>query len=355
MPIKKIALVFTVVLVVALLARLAKDGGLLRSIEPLEWGECEAIHGVIGAEDISIDQMNNTAYIGADDRRSYLSTGDQSSVENGAIWTLDLTNPNSQPQKLSIDFDGVFHPHGISLLMGDKGVKEVYVVNHITPTEHEIDVFTLIAPNQLKLRRRITFPEMISPNDIVVVDQDRFFMTNDHGNPRHTIMEKVEDYLGLPLSNVVYFDGEKAQVVIDGLKMANGIQLDQQGQNLYVAESTGRRVTRYIRGKTQTEWFKQGSVAVRSSVDNLEWGGEHHLLTAAHPKAFDFLAHVKDSETLSPSEVIRIDVSGDKMTSETVYMNMGEALSGSSVATKSHKTLLIGTVFEPHFLRCVKP
>lgn len=355
MTIKKSVLFGVFLLVVVFLARLANDGGLLRGIEPMEWGKCEAIQGVIGAEDINIDRMNNIAYIGADDRRRYLTTGDLNGIENGAIWTLDLTNPNSQPVRMKDDYDGVFHPHGISLLMDEQGVKEIYVINHISLTEHEVDVFTVVSPNELKLRRRIVFPGMISPNDLVLVGKDQFFMTNDHGHPRGTLMEKVEDYLGLPFSNVMYFDGEKAEVVIEGVKMVNGIQIDKKAENLYLAESTGRRVSRYKRGETIRDWHKHSDVNVEASVDNLEWDGDNHLLTAAHPKAFDFLAHVKDNDSLSPSEVIRIDVSGEKMSAETVYLNMGEALSGSSVATRMDKTLLIGTVFEPHFLRCVKP
>lgn len=355
MSAKKIVLSIVIISVVFFLTRLAKDGGVLRTIKPLDWGKCESITGVIGAEDISVDRINKIAYIGADDRRNFLALGDYSNVENGGLWTLDLTDPNSQPKKLVTDFEGVLHPHGISLLMGENGVKEVYVVNHISTTQHEIDVFTVVSRDELKLRRRIVFDEMISPNDLVVVDKDRFFMTNDHGSPRGSYMEKVEDYLGLARSNVVYFDGEKAEIVIEGVKMANGIQLDKMAENLYLAESTGRRVTRFKRGDSLKDWQRHSSVNVQSAVDNLEWDGESHLLVAAHPKAFDFLAHVKNGQILSPSEVIRIDVSNDKMSAETLYLNMGEALSGASVATKLGKTLLIGTVFEPHFLRCVQP
>jgi hypothetical protein len=61
---------------------------------------------------------------------------------------------------------------------------------------------------------------------------------------------------------------------------------------------------------------------------------------------------MKNAQALSSSQVIRIDVKSDPMSFETIYLNKGEALSGASGATKLEDTVLIGSVFEEHFLRC---
>lgn len=349
----KISLLVILATIIFMGYRTVRDTGMLLTLETVEHGQCETLSGPIGAEDMSIDRATNLLYIAADDRRDYLQTGDMSNTPNGGLWTLDLNDPNSVPQQIPLDIDGVFHPHGLSLLSDKNGAKELYLVNHITTTEHEIDVFTITAPGQLQFKKRISYPELISPNDIVVVDEDRFFVTNDHGTPRHTIGEVMEDYLGLPWSSVTYYDGQNGHIVLQDLRMANGIALSEDQQSLYVAESMGRGIRHYRRGDTLLDWTLVRQHNVDSIVDNLEWDEHGQLLTGAHPKGFDFLAHVKDAEALSPSEVIRIDVEADPMSHETLYLEMGETLSGSSVAVTSGNTLVVGPVFEPHFIRCV--
>jgi len=44
---------------------------------------------------------------------------------------------------------------------------------------------------------------MISPNDVVAVAPDQFYVTNDHGYP-HGFMLTLEDYLQLPASSLLY-------------------------------------------------------------------------------------------------------------------------------------------------------
>lgn len=350
----KITLALVAILVVIQASRIAHDSGLFTEINTVDWGQCERLTGPVGAEDLTIDYHNRVAYIGADDRRAYLTHGDQESLENGGLWLLDLKVDNGQPKPIPVSIDGPFHPHGIALRNGNNGPEELYVINHITPHHHSIEVFTILAPGELKLKRRISFPEMISPNDLVVVAEDQFFMSNDHGNPRHSLMEMAEDYLGLPLSNVVYFDGQQAHVAVSGLRMANGVQLSTDQQSLYIAETTGRRITKFSRGESIKDWHKHSSVDVDSGVDNLEWDAQGRLLTGSHPKLFDFLAHMNDGDAHSPSEAIRINVSSEPMTYETIYMESGDRMSGSSVAAVIDNTLLMGPVFEPHFIRCVK-
>ena len=332
--------------------RIVRDSGMLLSVTPLEVGQCEPLLGPVGAEDMTVDRISRVAYISADDRHRYITQSDHGTPVNGGIWMLNLSQPNSHPVQLQTGIEGPFHPHGMALRYGPAKALELYVLNHINRTTHEIVVFELVEPDVLKLRRRISYPEMYSPNDLVVLGQDKFLLSNDHGNPRGSVMEKLEDYLGLPLSSVSYFDGQKGHIVIEGLRMANGLALAPDQQTLYVAETTGRRISKFTKGNTWIDWQWQESIDVDSGVDNLEWDQQGQLLTGAHPKLFDFLAHMHDPEALSPSEVIRINVAGKSMTYETVYRNTGEALSGSSVAVQSENTLLIGSVFEPQMLRC---
>ncbi len=90
-----------------------------------------------------------------------------------------------------------------------------------------------------------------------------------------------------------------------------------------------------------------------SGIDNIELDAEGNLWIGSHPKLWTFTRHAKDAEKLSPSQVFKISkMKNDGYTVEEVYLESGDNLSGSSVAAVYGKTLLIGSVFEDHFLKC---
>ena len=355
---KKALLLALLVVVVFQALRISHDAGLFRTVEPLDLASCETMQGPIGAEDIALDPIAKIAYISADDRRASFINPNLTNYPSGAIWRLDLNEPDSQAEMINVDMMGDFHPLGIALRFSDINSNdlgraiELYAVSHLSPTEHEIVVFSILESGGLKLRRRISYPEMIAPNDLVVVDKDQFFVTNDHGNPQHSIMSILEDYLGLPLSSVTYFDGVKGHTVITGLRYANGIALSDDQESLYIAETTAGRVTRFKQVRDRLVWKKDESIDLNMGVDNFAWDSEGNLLNAGHPRIFDFQAHMKNSEALSASQVVSINVESEPMSAETLYMNKGEALSGASVAVKFNETMLLGSVFEKHFLKC---
>ena len=49
---------------------------------------------------------------------------------------------------------------------------------------------------------------------------------------------------------------------------------------------------------------------------------------------------------------MKVTPAGDATTVETVYVNLGDELSGSSVAVHDQDRLIIGAVFEPKYLIC---
>jgi arylesterase/paraoxonase len=61
----------------------------------------------------------------------------------------------------------------------------------------------------------------------------------------------------------------------------------------------------------------------------------------------------KDPGALSPSQVLKITLNpGGNPRVEEIYMDEGNALSGSSVAAVYGDTMLVGSVFDERFLRC---
>jgi len=331
--------------------RLSQASGLMLSLSPQEYGQCEKVTGPVGPEDITIDVDRKVAFISSSDRRHSAGAGQSA---DGGLWILDLSMPDSEAVQINVEIDGAFHPHGIDLLQLEGGQRELYVVNHADSLTDEIVVFELDDVNGLHFKERFRFPELISPNDIRAIAPNTFFVTNDYGSPRGSLMATLESYLMLARSSVVFFDGKTAQIVAEDLRMANGIALSKDLNTLYVAETTGRQITRFKRDEKLNQWRRTDSLSVDSGVDNLEWDQDGRLLTGAHPKLFDFLGHAKQADNLSSSQVIRIDVSQDQMTYESLYLNLGEELSGSSVAAMLDEELLVGAVFEPHFLRCGK-
>ncbi|MCH2191000.1 MAG: hypothetical protein MK188_08765 [Gammaproteobacteria bacterium] len=356
MTLKKISLLLVICLVVFQGYRIHRDAGVGLEIEPLGYGQCTAVFGPSGPEDIVIDAANEVAFISADDRRfnrKQLEVDRNADLKEGGIWLLDLAKEDTQALSLNADVGPRFHPHGIDLLTLADGKRELYVINHRSTDEHEVIIFNVADDHSLNLKRRISYPQMISPNDIVALGEERFFVTNDHGSPSSSFMHTVEEYLGLARSSVTYFDGQNGSYLLKGINSANGIEVSNDMQNLYVAEAIGRSVRRYERhGSDLTSWKLIEKLDAGTAVDNLSWADDHTLLAGAHPKLFDFISHAKDDSADSPSQVISIDVGGEVMVRKTVYMDEGAEISGASVATQLNGELLIGAVFENFFLRC---
>ena len=75
-------------------------------------------------------------------------------------------------------------------------------------------------------------------------------------------------------------------------------------------------------------------------------------MIGSHPKVYTFSRHMKDSTVLSPSQVYRFSIDNSGYNIDEVYLNLGEELSGSTVAAVYGRTILIGSVFESYFLDC---
>ncbi len=317
-------------------------------IEPHFSGQCEAITGVVGAEDITIDHTNQFAYISADDRRATMANMPVA----GGVYGLDLSMPDSRPVLLTQHFSEDFHPHGIYLYQNNKGDDSLFVINHRNGGEEQIEIFDIKDVSTLIHRQTISYPELTSPNDIVAISPTQFYATNDHGYPRGHFMQTFEEYLALPLSTVSYFDGEKGAIVATGLKYSNGIAITADLKTLYVSEILSRRVNIYNRDISDGSLSKQGEILVDTGADNLEWDDAGNLWLGAHPKLLDFAAHAKDKTKLSPSQILKINVKSEQPEFSEIYLNAGEELSASTVGAVSGNTLLIGSVFEGHLLKC---
>lgn len=342
----------TLIIIVTLVCiqgyRTINSSGLLYAIEPHFSGQCEAVTGVTGAEDITIDHANQFAYISADDRRASMAGAPVS----GGIYGLSLSSADATPVLLTEQFSDDFHPHGIYLYKHNDGNSSLFVVNHRENGKQQIEIFDIKNINTLTHRQTVSYPELIAPNDIVAIGPSQFYVTNDHGYPPGHFMQILEEYLGLPLSTVSYFDGEKGHIVATGLQYSNGLAITPDMKTLYIAEILSRRVNIYDRDSASGSLSKRGEILVDTGADNLEWDDKGNLWLGAHPKLLDFAAHARDETKISPSQVLKIDVTGAAPVINEVFLSAGEDISGSTVGAVSGKTLLIGSVFEEKILKC---
>ncbi len=96
----------------------------------------------------------------------------------------------------------------------------------------------------------------------------------------------------------------------------------------------------------------QAEIDVDTGPDNIEIDANGNLWIGAHPKLLTFVAYAKDADKLSPSQALRIHRAEGGYDVTEVFLSEGDDISGSSVAAWRQGRLLIGSVFDPHFLDC---
>jgi len=184
-----------------------------------------------GVEDIEISRRDSFLILSSDDRAGRRDKKPQ----QGGLYFVDLRQQSFTPKLLTGDLKKTFYPHGISMIHLDSNAYKIIAINHVDE-KHFLETFTLVG-NRITNHETLTDPTMISPNDIVMVDENRFYFSNDHGST--TARGKMmEDYLRLKKSNVVYFDGETYREVAGGISYANGINIDPKRPLLYLASPT---------------------------------------------------------------------------------------------------------------------
>lgn len=323
-----------------------KDAGEFKNIEPHVAGKVEKVPGVIGAEDITIHPQAGLAYLSCDDRRANLAGRET----QGMIFVYDLKSENPELQNVTSNFEQEFHPHGISLFISPAGEERLFVVNH-RRQGHFVEIFQIEGVGQQLVHlESIQDALMHSPNDLVAVGPRSFYVSNDHGSVSE-FGRTLEEYLRLAKSNVLYFDGSKFTVAAENILYANGINVSHDGQTVYVAATTGGKIHVFDRNLSTGALEIRKTIDLGTGVDNIELDQEGNLWIAAHPKLLTFVDHAKDEKNLSPSQVLKISAaSSENHLIDEVFWDAGETLSGSSVAALFDDTLLIGSVFDKHFL-----
>ncbi len=315
--------------------------------------QCTVLPSPPGPEDLVVDHERGMAFVSATDRRA-ISAG----AENvrGGIYVIDLDGDPSgwALRPVTAHVPAAFQPHGLGLYIDDAGVRTLAVVNH-TGDVDSVELFDVAEDGILSHRATVRDAAMFALNDVQPVGHSSFYATNDHGSAS-AFWNAVSDVLILSQANLVYFDGVAVREVAGEFGFANGVNISPDGKTVYVAETTGMSLNIFDRNIETGDLAAVDFVSLGSGLDNVDVSPDGTVLIGAHPKLVDFINHAGDARQISPSQVVRlIPREGGGGIADTVYLNLGDQLSGSSVAASYGDKMLISGVFDPKILVCDIP
>ncbi|MDE1939104.1 MAG: SMP-30/gluconolactonase/LRE family protein [Alphaproteobacteria bacterium] len=345
------------VLVVALAAgtyRMLDSHGAFTHVTPGFNGTCETVRGVVGPEDIAIDRQAKLAFVSAMDRAARAKG--KSAPQDG-LYSYDYLQPGAHLVKLA-GTPADFHPHGISLYRAPDGSLTLMAINHRMSGSNTVDIFSVtVAGGVAKLAEvgSIGSGMLISPNAVAAVDQDRFYVVNDHTS-KTKLGRWLDDNLVLPRADVLYFDGVKFAEVVTGLNFPNGAALSPDGKYLYVTEAYPRTLLTFERNPFFGQLKQVNALSIPSNLDNARVAADGSLWLGSHPDSFKMDAFRSDPSKPAPSEIFRVSVAnGIPQSATPVYVNMGSQIGGSSVGAVADGHLLIGSPIDTKILNCKLP
>ena len=325
---------------------LLNAAGQFKTLTPHFDGTCTVVTGVVGAEDLTIHPQTGVAYVSANDRFATQA----GRPAHGAIYAYDLNMPSPQPINLTPDADPDFRPHGISLYVGPDGSSTLFVINH-AGGHNTIEVYE-VGERQLLHRATLADPLLVAPNDLLAVTPTQVYVTNDH---RHTsgMRRAIEDYFRRPWANVVLWDGKAFHEAAAGIRLANGINMSADRTTVYVAATIGQAVRVYRRDSASGALTFTREIPLNSAGDNIEVDADGSLWLGAHPQLLTLVRYMSGKAPDAPSQVLHVVRGGDgRERVEEVYLDLGEQLSGASVAAARGKRLLIGAIADAKLLDC---
>jgi arylesterase/paraoxonase len=115
---------------------------------------------------------------------------------------------------------------------------------------------------------------------------------------------------------------------------------------LYASHTTGHELFVLDRNIKTGGLILKKTIKINSGLDNIDVDENDHIWVTGHPKVFDFLAHFKDSNHFSASELYEITLVNDEYKVSKFYENDGSQISAASVVVAKNDTLFVGCVFD---------
>jgi arylesterase / paraoxonase len=268
----------------------------------------------------------------------------------GKIFGIDA---NGKAEAISEGAPAGFHPHGVDLL-AMPGKDRLFVVSHKSRWESSVELFET---DHGRLRHLKTFadPTLLTPNDVLAIGPESFYVTQDHGSPS-PLEQNFEHFTRIPRGSLGYFVEGKFTTLIHGIGFANGIARDPGRSLLYIAATTEKAVRVYRIGARPEDLTYLSSILLPAGPDNLSLASDGALWIGAHPNLFALKQHSEHHEKRAPSLVLRVDQPWTESPKVTEVMeNDGQPTSAVSVALPQGGRLYLGAIYDAKILVCPMP
>jgi arylesterase/paraoxonase len=333
--------VFLLVTTTYTMVRLWELGAFI-TIEDQRPGTCITIAEVEGPEALQLDGENHMLYFISNNpcrQEPFL----------GGVYFLDLKSKLPLAQAFHFLHPTDFHPHGLSFFRDEKGQKYLFTNNHREDGSHTVEIFSIVAPDKLKHLNTISSPFLTSPNDLVAVAPDRFYVTND-GNAHDRFTRSLDTFLGRKTGSVLYFDGEQFTTLVDNLNFPNGIALNARTQRLFIGETLSGYVKVYQ--VVENNSLKNvDNFFLGLGLDNLSLDDQGGVLTVQHPNLWSLSRHMKQPNKRSPFKVLYLDPKTGTL--KTLYQQSGKDISGASAALSYEGLIFLGAVCDNKLVKIV--
>ena len=307
---------------------------------------CKAIDAPYGAEDMFADYDTGLLYISASARHDEKTRF----ANDGGIYVLDMNADADEILPMAMDLDKRFRPHGISLIKLEDGTKRLFAVSHRAANQSVIEIFDLVA-GQLKHVKTVQGLEG-NYNSVAAIDGERFYATQDGSGKG--VMSTINGVLGLEYAEIIYYDGQKLKVAAEGFVYANGLELSEDGKQLYVTDMLERTLEFFDRDVQTNVLTKTGDLYMDAGVDNIRRNQDGSFFIGGHPKMFSTLFYMMGLKDIAPSVVFHATPPKDGKGGElrVVYLDDGTEFSGVSCAVQYKQKMYVATVKDNRILSC---
>lgn len=302
---------------------------------------CLRIEKIPGPEDFVWLEDDGIFLISSYNRRDLESLGEIFSY-NPQAGQLQIVRRINEPENLS------FRPHGI-----DYFKPYLFVILHGNTLDtrwHAVAIYEY-KNNGLVFQKLFQHPLIHSPNDLKVISEGEFFITNDMKTHNSYMEYLATIFLGIYRGSIVYCNTEKSQChyVYEGIGFPNSIAIMED--KLFVSATLENKIYefRIVKRKDRISLTHKKEIARIPGPDNLILYQEK-IYTTSHPSMWKFIRHSSNAESPSPSLGYEIDPVSYKV--QKIFEDSGERISASSVLLKKNADLFIGQVFDSFLLRC---
>ena len=241
----------------------------------------------------------------------------------------------------------ILKPHGLDLVRFDDGLY-LYVISHagVEAGSKHVIIKYRVFEERLEFAGYYSDVSLISPNDITVLPDGSFYVTND--STKKGFIKFVDYLVNLRSANVVYYDKTGWRVVAGNLSFANGIA--HRNNKVYVTCVRSDKLHVY-HVQDSGSLMPYEYITAGTGLDNISFVSDTVLVVPAHTNLFKFSLHSKGLSA-SPTAVYEIDLAGK--TSKIIYENGGEKISAGSTAIVFNDQLYISQVFEGYILKTAR-